>query len=110
MLSHVSSEENRQIGDKCRPRPDVGKHDGHFLARNFHRVHERLRDGVVAIDADAAQVQDGNGAKIDVETVPNITCPERWRKIITAIRIAMPRIWKLTHGVCILLGLLSPYF
>ena len=91
MLSHVSSEENRQIGDKCRPRPDVGKHDGHFLARNFHRVHERLRDGVVAIDADAAQVQDGDGAKVDVETVPNITCPEMWREIITEIRyLAMP--------------------
>lgn len=69
----LPSEEYGEKGDKGRPSPDVGQHDGHFFARDFHWVHERLRDGVIAIDTDAAQVQNGDGAAIDVEAVPDIT-------------------------------------
>lgn len=73
LIRRVPSEEYGEKGDKGRPSPDVGQHDGHFFARDFHWVHERLRDGVIAIDADAAQVQNGDGAAIDVEAVPDIT-------------------------------------
>lgn len=69
------SENDGHIGDDCRPDPDVGQHDGHLATVDLHRVHERLGDGVVAIDANAAQVQYRHGTKIDVERVPDVAHP-----------------------------------
>ncbi len=89
----LPSEEYGQVGNECRPSPDVGQHDSHLLAGDLHRVHERLWDGVVTVDADAAQVQNGDGATVDVETVPDIT----W---LIVVEIQVNWVYSLIKDLC----------
>lgn len=52
--------------------PDEDHPDDHPLGGALDAVLERFGDGVVAVDADHAQVEDGGGAAEDVEADPEV--------------------------------------
>jgi len=67
----VPADQRRNGNDgACRPHDD--DLDEHSASGPLHRVRDRVVDGVVAVERDGAQVEDGRGAGKDVERQPRI--------------------------------------
>lgn len=68
----VPMEEDGDEGDDPRRYPHAREHYRYPFAGHLERVLERPQDGVVSVDADAAQVHDGRRTEEDVARVPEI--------------------------------------
>ena len=71
-LSGVPAHEDGEEGHQRRRTPDHRQHNGQFSLSHYERIVERLHDSVIAVDADAAEVEDGHGGEVDVQGVPDI--------------------------------------
>ena len=72
LWSCVPAEKDGHEGDGDGEHPDEGEHHHHQPLGDDQRVVERLDDGVVAVDADAAQVDDADGGGVHVQRVPHV--------------------------------------
>lgn len=71
--SRVPSQHDRRERNNPRQNPHIGEHKEYRVLVHDDRVLEGLHNGVVAINADTAKVEDARSAEIHVKAVPNVT-------------------------------------
>lgn len=72
ILGGVPSAKDWREGDDRGRKPRQEQHDRHHPLGHVDRVLEWFDDGVVAVNADAAEVQDRGGRKVHVQRVPHV--------------------------------------
>lgn len=69
---HLPAHEDGNKRDDGRRDPHVEQHDGDDALGHVDRVLEWLDDGVVAVNRNAAQVEDGRRREEDVQRIPHV--------------------------------------
>jgi len=72
LLRRVPAQKYRYETYQGRQRPSTAQHRGHRYGPHDSRILQRSDYRVVPIDADAAEMQDGCCAEVNVHRVPNV--------------------------------------
>ena len=68
----VPAIEDGHEGDDRRKNPAAHQHPYRDLLRHVDRIAQGLDDGVVTVHRDEHEMEDGDGAEVDVEGVPHV--------------------------------------
>jgi len=93
----VPAAEDGRKGYDSRSQPRVDQHERHHSFGHVYRVLERLHDGVVAVHADAAQVEDRGSGEVHVQRVPHVAHELREHPVARQLETGVERHHRYGH-------------